>query len=446
MMKTYRILKTFGDHVAGSVVELDNSLAKGLLAAGSIEEVVIDKATLEFQKTIQEKMEKVASQAAAEGARKALESAKASVSGINIHIGASEEDKLIAGKGFKGFGHFCYDIYKAGKAEVSEPLARYVKAAKAAGMNEAVDSEGGYLVPTEHSTMLLEKSLEDSIVRPRAQVVPMGSSSIKIDAVKDANRTSTLFGGVRIYRTPEGGKKESSKPALSQVQLNLNKLTGLCYVTDELLQDSPQSIEALVNRLFPEAMRYKQDTEYLTSNGAGCPLGALNAANPSILAITKEAGQGADTIVVENVLKMYARCYGKNNAVWVANHDAFVQLATMVLKVGTGGVPVWLPGNNTGIAGAPQGTLLGRPLILSELVPTVGDQGDLSLCDFSQYLIGERAGEGLQTASSIHLRFDYDETAFRFTFRNDGQPWWLSTLTPVNGATMSPFVVIEARA
>jgi hypothetical protein len=47
---------------------------------------------------------------------------------------------------------------------------------------------------------------------------------------------------------------------------------------------------------------------------------------------------------------------------------------------------------------------------------------------------------------SIHLKFDYAETAFRFLFAVDGQPWLASELTPYKGsATQSTFVVVEAR-
>ena len=76
---------------------------------------------------------------------------------------------------------------------------------------------------------------------------------------------------------------------------------------------------------------------------------------------------------------------------------------------------------------------------------TLGTQGDIGLADFSQYLIGDKGG--IKVATSIHLRFDYDETAFRFVLRYDGQPWWLSALTPRRGtSTLSPFVVLAVRA
>ena len=50
---------------------------------------------------------------------------------------------------------------------------------------------------------------------------------------------------------------------------------------------------------------------------------------------------------------------------------------------------------------------------------------------------------GMQAASSIHVQFVTDETAFRFVLRLDGQPLWHSALTPYKGSdTLSPFVTV----
>jgi len=78
---------------------------------------------------------------------------------------------------------------------------------------------------------------------------------------------------------------------------------------------------------------------------------------------------------------------------------------------------------------------------------------DILLCDFSQYLIGGKAGRtGPQMDKSIHLKFDYDETAFRAVMRYDGQPWWSEPLTPKyptggtdNTDELSPFIALSTQ-
>jgi len=98
-----------------------------------------------------------------------------------------------------------------------------------------------------------------------------------------------------------------------------------------------------------------------------------------------------------------------------------------------------------GLAGAPVRTLKGRPLIPCEYCATLGTVGDIVLVDLSYYITALQGG--VQTASSIHLRFDYAETAFRTMTAIDGQPWLQSALTPFKGSnTLSPFISLATRA
>ena len=100
-----------------------------------------------------------------------------------------------------------------------------------------------------------------------------------------------------------------------------------------------------------------------------------------------------------------------------------------------------------GAVGRLSDTLLGRPIVWNDHAKTVGDAGDIILADWSQYLVGQFQGDaGLEVAESIHLKFDYNQKALRFTFYVDGQPWWPSAFTPKNSVkTRSPFVVVAAR-
>jgi HK97 family phage major capsid protein len=191
-------------------------------------------------------------------------------------------------------------------------------------------------------------------------------------------------------------------------------------------------------------MAWTIDGVILDGNGSGKPLGILNA--PCLVEVGKEDGQDADTIYAENIINMEARINPTSDgkAIYVANKDTFPQLAAMNIKVGTAGVPVWIPGNT--ISGKPYQTLMGRELVFSEHAETLGDKGDIYLADFGQYLVGQKVGGGLRFDTSIHLKFDYDQNAYRIIFRIDGQPAWVSARTPKNSsATVSPFLALEAR-
>lgn len=356
------------------------------------------------------------------------------------------EDKLVGTGGYRNFGEFCRDLIEEARpgGHRSEKLGTYAKAMKrtAGYMEEGDLSQGGFLVPVEFSRQVLEKTLEQSVVRPRAFIQPMSSNRIEIPADVDEDHSSNYFGGITIYRTAELGQKTPTNPTVSKIGLTLHKLVGLCHVGDELMDDAIVALEPWLVRKFSQAIAFVEDDDFLNGDGANKALGAFHALNPSRVTVTAVSGQGANTIIAENIIGMWAQLYpaGQSKAVWVANPETFPQIATMSLAVGTGGVPVWMPAG--GVSGSPFPTLMGRPLLFSEKMQALGTAGDIGLADFSQYVIGQK---GVQVASSIHLKFDYDETSFRFVLRYDGQPTWKKYLTPKRGSkTLSPFVVLHS--
>lgn len=342
---------------------------------------------------------------------------------------------------FSGFAH---DVWASGIKGKSVAIKEWAQ--KTAGELEEGDlSQGGFLVPEEFRAQLLNVALEASVVRPRALRIPMSTNRVVMPAAIDDDHATDFFGGIVIQRTAEAAQKTTDSPVFGQVALTLHKLTGLVRVSDELLEDSPISLEPIIGTMFGEAIAFVEDEDFISGDGSNKALGAFNASNPSLISQAIEGGQAPDTIITENILKMWSRVHPRSmrNAVWLANNDTFPQLATMSLSVGTGGIPVYMPANS--LAGAPFGTLMGRPLILTEKMETIGDAGDIGIADFSQYFIGDKGG--IKTAASIHLRFDFDQTVFRFVLRYDGRPSWLTTLTPRNSTTtLSPFVRLAERA
>jgi HK97 family phage major capsid protein len=269
----------------------------------------------------------------------------------------------------------------------------------------------------------------------------MSTSRVTLPTVDATSHATNVFGGVQAYWTPESGQMTDVAADFGRVSLDSWKLTAYSHVPNELISDSAISFEAFLRATFPRALAYFEDVAFISGNGAGQPLGFLNA--PAAVTVNKESGQAAATIVWENIVKMYARMLPQSlgNAVWIVSPDVFPELATMALSVGTGGGPIWL---NNGVAGPPA-TILGRPVVISEKVNTLGTAGDINFVDLSYYLIGDR--QALTVSSSEHYRFQNGETAFRFVSRVDGRPWLQSALTPRNsGPTLSPFVKLETRA
>jgi HK97 family phage major capsid protein len=309
--------------------------------------------------------------------------------------------------------------------------------------SSVIPADGGFLVPETLRSQLLQIALESSVVRSRATVVPMETARVPFPMIDSTTNVGSVFGGMIGYWGEEGAALVESNPKFGRAELDAKKLTGFALVPNELLQDSLISFAALIETLWPQALAFFEDLAFMAGTGVGEPLGFLGAANSAAVAVTKESGQAADTIVVENVIKMYSRMLPSSLArgIWVCSPEAIPELYTMALSVGTGGGPVML----TNVAGPAPMTIFGRPLVVSEKAGRLGDRSDLSFVDLSYYLIGDR--QQMSAASSTEYKFGEDKTAYRIIQRVDGRPWLQSAITPANGGPeLSPFVEIEARA
>lgn len=465
-MKRLRAIKDFTIGEGGDAQEIKTGTLLNVDDASADEFVKAENCEIydpEAEKAAEEKA--AADQATAEASMKAtfvavLNDLSKNEDGtnrkVNITVGDSPMEDGMGG--FASAAHFLSDVVRACKpgASPSKHLTAWAdlnaakaKAAKTTGisvvMEEGDDDQGGYLVPADIGALWMPPALETSISTSRAFRIPVRGNRIQMPALVDATHNGTYFGGVTIYRPGEGHQKTQSKPHLRMIELTLHKQTVLVPVTDEMIEDSPISMAAFLNQIVPQAIAFQQDADHLDGTGANMALGAINAASPSLIVVGPEPLQPATTIVYENIVNMWARFKMVNQATscWVAGLDCFPQLATMAMAVGTGGVAVWQPANLA--AGQPLSTLMGLPLILTEKTQLLGVQGDIGLIDWSQYYYADKGG--IKAASSMHLWFDYDVTAFRFVLRNDGQPAWQVPLTPYNGGpTLSPFVVLGVRA
>lgn len=318
---------------------------------------------------------------------------------------------------------------------------------KAVGSDEAraiSDPYGGFLVPTAFTPELLKLDPEADPIAGKTRQIPMASPIVKIPARTDKNHTTSVSGGLTVTRRPETVAATPSQMQVENVTLEAHSLFGLSYASEELLRDSPISFTAILAAGFSDQFAYHLIKERLYGTGVGEFLGVLTALDASNLgptvSVARETGQAADTIVYENILKMRARCWGYANAVWLANHDTMPELMRLNQAVGTGGAVVWQPSAREDHPDM----LLGRPLYFSEYAKTLGDQGDIGIYNWGEYLEGTY--QPMANEESVHVRFVNHERAYKFWTRNSGMPWWRTALTPAySSAKLSPFVVLDSR-
>lgn len=349
--------------------------------------------------------------------------------------------------GFNYFGEFAAACYAAANPEMpTDPrLGKVQEYMAATGGSQGVPSDGGYLVPPTFGTMIFDGMRMDPFdLVSRTDQFTVTGDSLTLPANAETSRSGgTVYGGVSATWLAEAAQITSSKPTFRRMKLEPQELAVLCYETDKLIRNSPIALEQYLQRAASDALSFKIGDAIIRGDGSGKPLGILNSGG--LVTVAKESGQAADTVLFRNVAKMFSRLHPRRraNAVWLHNVDVEPQL--MELNDPNSNQPVFLPAG--GLRDAPFNTLLNRPLIPIEHAATVGDVGDIMLVDLSAYAMGVRGGQRVRTAVSIHLRFDYAETAFRFMLEIDGQPWLNTPITPAQGSnTLSTHVVLAARA
>ncbi len=353
---------------------------------------------------------------------------------------------------YLSLGEQMVDILKVGTTrdhEAEKRLRRFneriMQKRAATGHNISAPSDGGFLVGTQTARELKDSIFETSILGNKCTRQPIGAGFTKYSetVLDETSRVDgSRQGGILVYRRDEADTVTKTKTKLRENKVELQSLMGLTYFTEETMQDAT-ALNGFVKRSFGKEFGFRVDQEILVGTGGQQMVGILGG--PSIVTVDKESGQVATTIVYENVVNMFSRMIPSllGGAEWYINQNIWPQLMGLNLASGTAGQAVFLPGGN--IAGAPYGTIWGRPIVPLEQCKTLGTEGDIIFANFSDFLIVDR--DDVQTAESIHIRFDYAETALRFIYRVNGQPSTNSAITPNQGTdTISPYVSLQTRS
>lgn len=304
-------------------------------------------------------------------------------------------------------------------------------------------SKGGALVPEEYRAQIMQLMVPYQTIRPRAMVIPMGSSTIKLPAVRETDRRNrTRFGGVRAYWTRAGAQLNRSEPAFKQVTLTAKGLKLFTEIESELMQDAAVSLGSMIARMMAEAAAWEEEYTFFQGDGAGEPLGILN----SDVMITVAEGGDAAAIDAEDIAAMESRLLvgsDMNSAYWIhpSARRRFITMTNDSVQF-----------MQESLTMRPPMTLLGKPIYVNEFVGRDTQANQAVLADFSKYLIGDRMAFSL--GQSTDFLYDTDEIAVRGVCRIDGAPWMDSPVHPFGARpdtdansdndTLGPFVALGA--
>jgi len=391
-----------------------------------------ESATLQ-SKNLQTMIDRAVSTAIADQTQPPAKSKAAKV----IVSGAAPRNDDDRRAGFKHIGQLAYAVknWVLDPKDMDQRLKACISTKAPTNVSvTSIGSDGGFLIPDAFRTELLSHAFNENSIFPRCRQLSTNGNSLELP--KDE---TVPWGtdGVQVNWTQENSALSDSKLKIGTIDIKLHKLAALVPVSNELLDDAAVALDAYLNHTTPRKVQYKVDDAIMNGTGAGQPMGIRNAGSLKTVSRTTATG-----IAIDEVADLMAA-----HPSWSLGSAAFVTHSTVlpdIIKAQVGNFPVFMAPGALESTSVP-GRLMGRPLLVHEAAQARDNAGDLALHDFSQYVCVTKSHSPVRSDMSVHLYFDRDLTAFRFTMRIGGQPWLASTISQDNGGgTVSPFAEIGA--
>lgn len=233
-------------------------------------------------------------------------------------------------------------------------------------LQEKVDADGGYLVPDEYDSRLIDVLEEENIMRSLATTITTaGQHKINIAATKPAaawieEDAALTFGDAKF----------------SQIYLDAYKLHVAIKVTEELLYDNAFGLENYIITQFGKALANAEEDAFLNGDGKSKPTGIFAATGGGEVANTLTAAIKSDDMI--DLVYGLKRPYRKK-ASFIMN-DA--TLATLRKLKDNNGAYIWQPSYKEG----EPDRVLGYPVHTSAFAP----KNAIAFGDYSYYNIGDR--------------------------------------------------------
>lgn len=244
-------------------------------------------------------------------------------------------------------------------------------------LQEGVDADGGYLVPEEYDSRLIDTLEEENIMRKLGHVITTsGEHKINIAATKPA-----------AAWVEEGGALTFGDATFSQILLDAHKLHVAIKVTEELLYDNAFGLENYIIDQFGKALANAEEDAFLNGTGVGQPLGLFAKTGGGTTAETLTAALKADDIL--NLIYVLKRPYRKN-ASFIINDK---NLAVIRKLKDNNGAYMWQPSYQ---AGEPD-KILGYDVHTSAYAP----EDAIAFGDYSYYNIGDRGTRSFKQLTEL---------------------------------------------
>ena len=391
---------------------------------------------------------RVASASNESGAPSELEALKSRMDAMGTNISAvlkiMEDSPAIKGAGYytetggasdktiKSFGDWLLAVQRGDSVRLKSLYG------STKDMSSDTGALGGYTVPVEYGTQLMQVAAQESPIVNRVRRIPVSAPKGNYPALDQyvaptaGSGNTALAGRMTTAKRAEGGSYTETQPQFTEISYSINDaVSGYVEVTKELRADSAIAIEAFLQTVIGVAVSSKLEYYILRGNGVGEPLGILNA--PSLVSVTVATN---NTFAYGDAVNMITRFKALGGQpVWLHHPSIYADIAAFT--VASGSPVVWA----ADLAGAQRQMLLGYPLIQSEHLPQANNSGNTILADLGAYLLFTKGD--LYIEFSEHAAFTSGKDTWRFGQRVDGQPWLKSAITladPQGSFTQSAFV------
>lgn len=248
------------------------------------------------------------------------------------------------------------------------------------------DSEGGYLVPDEFESTLVEALTEENIFRTLAKTIQTSSGDRKIPVVASKGTANWI---------DEEGAFTESDDVFNQVSIGAYKLGTMIKVSEELLNDSIFDLENYISKEFARRIGAKEEEAFFIGDGKGKPLGVLADVGGAETGVTAAS---ATAITSDEIIDLFysLKAPYRKNAVFILNDST---IKTLRKLKDSNGQYLWQPSL---VAGTPD-TLLGKVIKTSTYMPAVAAGAkSIAFGDFKHYWIADRQGRSFKRLNELY--------------------------------------------
>lgn len=254
-----------------------------------------------------------------------------------------------------------------------------------AAMSEGSGSAGGYLVPPEYHRELVTALADQSLLRKAgARVIRVSTNQVYVPQLGFGSAASIVS---------ESGAYAEVEPTVAQKAVTLYKLGRLAKASEELVADAMVDIwRDVLLPDFTQAFAAAENSYFTAGTGSGQPEGFLTGGTQGVVTAS------STEFTVDEVVALYHSLpyLYRENAVWMM-HDTTAMLLRQMKD--SQGRSLWQPS----LSERYPDTLLGRPVITNNWMPTVGAGAKvIAFGDFRYYWIFETGDMTVQRLDELY--------------------------------------------